>query len=65
VHDVRRHRLAESSGQVVTLVEYDTSGSSGLRDRVEAPDGTLRAESPRGSGTLLRASFPAAPEVRE
>jgi signal transduction histidine kinase len=45
--------------------DSEASGSSGLPDRVEALDGTLRAESPRGSGTLLRASFPAAPEVRE
>ena len=44
--------------------DSEASGSSGLPDRVEALDGTLRAESTRGSGTLLCASFPAAPKGR-
>jgi signal transduction histidine kinase len=34
------------------------SGLSGLRDRVEALDGSLAVESPRGGGTTLRAEFP-------
>lgn len=44
--------------------DSEASGLSGLRDRVEALDGTLEVDSPHGSGTLLRASFPAAPERR-
>jgi signal transduction histidine kinase len=34
------------------------SGLSGLRDRVEALDGTLAIESPTGLGTLVRAELP-------
>jgi signal transduction histidine kinase len=36
------------------------SGLRGLRDRVEALDGSLTVESPPGSGTVLRAEFPCA-----
>lgn len=36
----------------------DGSGLSGLRDRVEALDGTLEIHSPRGGGTHVRATIP-------
>ncbi len=38
----------------------DGSGLSGLKDRVEALDGTLEVESPRGTGTRVRAALPLA-----
>jgi signal transduction histidine kinase len=34
------------------------SGLRGLRDRVEALDGSVAIESPPGCGTVLRADFP-------
>jgi signal transduction histidine kinase len=40
--------------------DSDASGLSGLRDRVEALDGTLDVLSPAGAGTVLQATFPAA-----
>lgn len=39
--------------------DSDATGLSGLRDRVEALEGTLDVVSPPGSGTLLVARFPA------
>ena len=36
------------------------SGLQGLRQRVEAVDGTLEVRSPAGSGTIIRASLPCA-----
>ena len=38
------------------------SGLSGLADRVEALDGTLRVESPAGRGTRITAEIPVAPD---
>jgi signal transduction histidine kinase len=38
--------------------DADATGLSGLRDRVEALEGTLELVSPPGSGTLLVARFP-------
>jgi len=40
-------------------------GLLGLRDRVEALDGTLRIESPRGHGTRLHAEIPCALEAAD
>jgi signal transduction histidine kinase len=39
--------------------EGATTGLCGLRDRVEALDGSLTVESPTGEGTRLVAVFPA------
>jgi signal transduction histidine kinase len=39
----------------------DTTGLGGLRDRVEALDGTVDLDSPTGGGTRLLAVFPLAP----
>ena len=36
------------------------SGLRGLADRVEAPDGRLRVDSPEGGGTRVRAEIPCA-----
>ena len=36
------------------------SGLGGLRDRVEALDGTFEVHSPRGGGTRIRAELPLA-----
>jgi signal transduction histidine kinase len=38
----------------------DGSGLGGLRDRVEALDGTFDVHSPRGGGTRIRAELPLA-----
>jgi signal transduction histidine kinase len=38
------------------------SGLGGLKDRVEALDGTFSVESATGSGTRIRAEFPLLPE---
>jgi signal transduction histidine kinase len=45
--------------------DSESSGLSGLRDRVEALDGTLEVVSPRGAGTVLRARLPAVSERAE
>ena len=41
------------------------SGLGGLKDRVEALDGTFEVESTPGAGTLVRAEFPLEPEHAE
>jgi signal transduction histidine kinase len=38
----------------------DGSGLGGLRDRVEALDGSFEVDSPRGGGTRVRAELPLA-----
>jgi signal transduction histidine kinase len=60
-------RVAQDNGQAVVEVADDGvggadpergSGLRGLVDRVEALDGHLRIESPRGEGTTIRAEIP-------
>ncbi|HSI97234.1 MAG TPA: PAS domain S-box protein, partial [Gaiellaceae bacterium] len=60
-------RVVEGSGAVVVTVSDDGVGGAdpsagtglrGLADRVAALDGTLSVESPRGSGTCVRAVIP-------
>jgi signal transduction histidine kinase len=60
-------RLAPREGSLVVEVTDDGfggaapsegSGLGGLRDRVEALDGTFELESPPGAGTLVRAVLP-------
>ena len=67
-HNVRI-RAAESGGMLRLAVADDGAGGAvarpgsgleGLRDRVEAIGGTLRIDSPRGRGTRITASIPAA-----
>jgi signal transduction histidine kinase len=43
--------------------DSEASGLSGLRDRVEALEGTLELVSPAGAGTVLRATFPVDPRT--
>jgi GAF domain-containing protein len=45
--------------------EAGGSGLTGLRDRVDALEGTLRIESPAGGGTRLRATLPLHGEAAE
>ncbi len=60
-------RVFQENGQVVAEIEDDGvggadkakgSGLRGLSDRVEALDGELAVESPRGGPTVLRAKIP-------
>lgn len=60
-------RVVQEDGNVVAEVEddgvggadaADGSGLSGLADRIEALDGTLVVDSPRGGPTILRATIP-------
>jgi len=60
-------RIDATDGRLVVEVADDGaggadlqggSGLSGLMDRVAALDGDLTIESPRGSGTVLRAEIP-------
>jgi signal transduction histidine kinase len=57
-----RHEGGEAVLEVVDDgmggADADGSGLRGLRDRVEALDGSLTVESERGRGTMLRAVFP-------
>ena len=62
--------VTRANGRVLVEVTDDgvggasAAGGSGLRglaDRVAALDGTLSIESPRGSGTTLRAEIPVSP----
>ena len=71
--DLIRLRIAQEGQGLTVVVEDDgiggaslspggeSTGLSGLRDRLEALDGTLALESPQGGGTRLVAVFPLAP----
>jgi signal transduction histidine kinase len=54
------HAVVEVTDDGVGGADPQGSGLRGLRDRVEALDGSLAVESEQGQGTRLRAAFPCA-----